>query len=206
MTSGSSVSFLGERISRSSAAAAPRADDGPGAGGADREELEQLVANLRLELGRERMRVELLRRDVTNMEEIVDARGVKMGHLESKCKYWREEALRRGEMVDMQTRRVMRLEQEKQELLIERDQVYITLNEDLEVVVEREEQIEGEDSVASGDSGDDADRGDYGDGGNHAEGGDDADGGDGDGDGGDDADIEGEGEAEDVGYVTCMES
>ena len=116
MTSGSSVSFLGERISRSSAAAAPRADDGPGAGGADREELEQLVANLRLELGRERMRVELLRRDVTNMEEIVDARGVKMGDLESKCRYWREEALRQGEMVDMQTRRVMRLEQEKHRL------------------------------------------------------------------------------------------
>jgi hypothetical protein len=128
------------------------------------------------------------------MEEIVDARGVKMGHLESKCKYWREEALRQGEMVDMQTRRVMRLEQEKQELLIERDQVYVTLNEDLEVVVERGEQIEREDSAASSDGGDDAD------------GGDNADGGDGDGDGGDDGDVEEEGEAEDFGYVTCMES
>jgi hypothetical protein len=188
MTSGSSVSFLGERISRGSAAAAPRAADGPGAGGADREELEELVANLRLELGRERMRVELLRRDISNMEEIVDARNVKMGHLESKCKYWREEALRRGEMVDMQTRRVMRLEQEKQELLIERDQVYVTLNEDLEVVVERGEQIEREDSAASSDGGDNAD------------------GGDGDGDGGDDGDVEEEGEAEDFGYVTCLES
>jgi hypothetical protein len=99
-------------------------------------------------------------------------------------------------MVDMQTRRVMRLEQEKQELLIERDQVYVTLNEDLEVLVERGEQIESEDSAASSDSGDNADGGDDADDGDNAVGG----------DGGDDGDVEEEGEAEDFGYVTCMES
>jgi hypothetical protein len=203
-------------------AAAPRVDHGSGAGGGDPLERDRRILALELALKRAREEVLQLRRNVGNMEEIVDARGERMGVLERKYLYWRDEAMRRGELMDAQSRRMLVLEQEREGLRLMLDQEYVRIGADLEVeavgeagylygVVEGPEggvDVGGggegdvvvvaanEEGAVVGFGGEVVDPGLLGGGG---------DGGDG-GDGGELLEEEGEAEAEDIGFVTCVEN
>jgi hypothetical protein len=54
-----------------------------------------------------------LRRQNENLTEVVDARGDHLAVLERKAAFWQKEAMRWGELVDQQTRRIIRLQHER---------------------------------------------------------------------------------------------
>jgi hypothetical protein len=55
--------------------------------------------------------------------------------VERRAAYWQEEAMRRGELLDRQAQRMMRLQHEREGMIRQLDAEYIRINGDLEVEI-----------------------------------------------------------------------
>jgi hypothetical protein len=117
------------------------------------------IEMLEAALARARADADRLRRQNESLAEVVDARGDHLTVVERRAAFWQEEAMRRGEMLDRQTQRLVRVQFEREGLARQLDLEYIRINQDLEV-----EAAGGEEVGGGGNEEEDAEVGPVGDG------------------------------------------
>jgi hypothetical protein len=131
----SSATFLGASLGRAGAVAAvaPRVVVGSGAAAVGLNIRDLKIEMLEAALARARADGDRLRRQNENLAEVVDARGDHLTVVERRAAYWQEEAMRRGELLDRQAQRMIRLQHEREGLIRQLDLEYVRINGDLEV-------------------------------------------------------------------------